>query len=314
MLTDLAAVLTRAGLSVWEMDGWKTRANNGDPARFKPRGQMPHHDAMAFGWDGDPANDLNVPRNMIRVGQGGANTWWPRDPAVVGFDVAVLGAGPMPHAGDGRGWGAVPADAGNQWCFSHEVDITTGIAWPAELLARFIYGTAVLHQHYGWSVDCSPTHAEYAPGRKRDPDPEHFDADAWRAHLTMSPAILRTRWLSIANPTPIPTPSKDDDMTPEQYNRLLDAAQRAAAGQPVVSVVDDAAGKDAVLYALGHSPHKIENVVDLGIGRAAHAYQPALGANGAEWSVPYHYALQILKANGHFNPVAAAKAIGLNIR
>lgn len=158
---------------VIEHPGWKTRGRPRSVGPFTPRGVMIHHDASAPGpspamarfiaQEGRPAEGIPAPlaQLWVCVGCNGAH-------AVGSWH--VLAAGRANHAGEGSGWGALPARLGNTLCFGIEVDHTTGEAWPDKLRRSLVLGTAALMNHMRSDArEWLTSHKEYAPGRKIDP-------------------------------------------------------------------------------------------------------------------------------------------------
>lgn len=171
--TWLADVLRAVGVRVVETPGWKTRGRPPSTGGFVPRSVMWHHDASS------PGDSPNVPAYIIAgrpaAGEPGplAQLWVDR-PGVW----HVLAAGRCNHAGDGQGWGIIPADLGNTYAIGVETDHTTGEAWPDAQLVSLRVGTAAILER----LKASPMlalcgHKEYAPDRKTDPDGLDLDSE-----------------------------------------------------------------------------------------------------------------------------------------
>lgn len=222
MLTDMADVLRAAGLTVIEHSGWKTRAQT--DGNFTPRGILFHHDASAPG----PSNYL--PDFLADLSHPGAQLWV--DYTGRWYTIA---AGRMWHAGAGKGWGDIPANAGNTYSFGVETDHTEGEAWAPGQLDSITRGFAALCHAYGYNPMTSVCgHREYAPGLKIDPS--GVDMDVFRRNVaalagggTLPPPIgitpapegtLLMRYANLDNPTGT-TPNRTAVLTVDPVGRSL---------------------------------------------------------------------------------------------
>lgn len=174
-MTWLPGVLRAAGVAVSEVDGWQARGHAGDLDReFTPCAVLVHHDGSAAGptpgewvylrdgFDSDVDNHFDAQSWVDRNG-----VWH------------VIAAGRAQHAGAGIGWGAIPANLGNQFSLGVETDHTTGEDWPRAQLDSLARGCAAICRARGWDPRTAVAgHKEYAKGRKTDPD--GIDMDAFR--------------------------------------------------------------------------------------------------------------------------------------
>jgi len=155
-ITDLPAVLRRAGVEVVLHAGWSTRGLS-TSSRFEPRHLVWHHDASA------PGDSPGVPDYMIRnFNSAGAQIWVDR-----AGRWHFIASGRAAHAGT-----VLPGKPDNYTSVGIEADHTTGEAWPDDLLDSLRKGTAAILAHWRTTpaaslhfhkTICSP------PGRKVDP-------------------------------------------------------------------------------------------------------------------------------------------------
>jgi hypothetical protein len=175
----IADALRRAGVTVKEMDGWKTRGRPASTGGFDPRGVIVHHDASATGATSGQATFI------AKTGRPAENIPAPLAHCWVDTDGVwhVLAAGRCNHAGTGRGFGRIPPDCGNQFAIGVETDHTTGERWvPAqkEALKRGVAALVdAMHVDAATSV-CG--HKEYT---SRKPDPAPLDMDDFRADVAV---------------------------------------------------------------------------------------------------------------------------------
>lgn len=164
MLTDLADVLRRGGVTVKEHPGWKGRGYAGWQL-VEVRGTLWHHTATNRArFAGDPAPTLEMCVNG-RPGLAG-----PLCHIVLGRDgvAHVIAAGWANHAGRGFTPG-IPVDAGNAYLVGIEME-SSGLApwdWTAAQLAVIPAIRDALRAGYGHRRDVS--HAEYSSEGKIDP-------------------------------------------------------------------------------------------------------------------------------------------------
>lgn len=215
MLTDLADGLRKHGLTVIEIDGWKTRGWAGRGFYGTPKGVLHHHTATTSARrysTGSPTlsmliggrSDLPGPLCNLAFGRGG--------------EVYVVAAGWANHAGVGGPIGGVPLNAGNGWLIGIEAE-SSGVApadwtadqirvWPylASALARMYKpdspNTSLQLAHYEWS-SMGKIDASLLPGR----------VDGLRSAQAWVTATGRHSW-SYSNPTGEPAKAAAKPVTP----------------------------------------------------------------------------------------------------
>lgn len=172
-ITDLPAVLRKAGITVVLHDGWATRGLS-TTQRFEPRALVWHHDASA------PGDSPGVPAYMIRnFANAGAQIWVDR-----AGRWHFIASGRAAHAGT-----VLPGKPDNYTSVGIETDHTTGEDWPDALLTSLRTGTAAILAHWKTTPSdglhfhktiCSP------PGRKVDPDGLDLAAERKRVAVLMA--------------------------------------------------------------------------------------------------------------------------------
>lgn len=197
-LTDLADVLREAGLKVVEIDGWETRGFSrkvGDVYRadlLDLHTIVIHHTATSQSTPGnyptlatvrDGRSDVAGPLSQLGLGRDG--TWY------------VIAAGYANHTGKTFLWWQ-----SNSYALGVEAEAAgTGDPrdWPKGQMDSYAKGVAALAKNYGVPVARVLGHKEIAAplGRKTDPS---FDMRVFRTQVDTIP--------------------KEDDMTPEESNRL----------------------------------------------------------------------------------------------
>lgn len=200
----LADVLTRAGLDVTEMSGWKTRGRPASTGGFDPRALVFHHDASAKGPSPSEAKFIALTGRPPKIPAPLAHCW---------VDTAggwhVLASGRTNHAGLGSGFGRIPKDSGNTYAIGVETDHTKGEAWAPGQLEAITRGFAALAD--AMSIDPMRSicgHREYAPGRKIDPS--RVDMDAFRRDVATLMGTMRGgRGHPPPHPVPPPTAAVD---------------------------------------------------------------------------------------------------------
>lgn len=175
MLTDLADILRGAGLTVVEVEGWKTR---GHGVMASAKGILIHHTAGPATGDfpslrvvRDGRTDLAGPLSQLGLGRTG--TWY------------VIAAGRSYHAG------ATIDDSvfGNSNAIGIEAEATgtpstnTGHAhWPEVQYQSYVAGVKALQAAYAIPTSRVLGHKEAAVPAGRKPDP-NFSMDEFRANL-----------------------------------------------------------------------------------------------------------------------------------
>ncbi len=172
MRIDWAAeVLTSAGLSVVEEDGWKTR---GAAFSAQPLGVIMHHDASAAG------TTPKSPSVVIhgRKGLAGPLSQWYLNREGVWHVVAsgrANHAGPGSYNGIGTGNSSfVGVEAANNG---------TGEEWPQAQLVSYFTGVAAILNRLGAPSLMAIGHKEWAPTRKIDPS---FNMDSARLFIRIA--------------------------------------------------------------------------------------------------------------------------------
>lgn len=171
-LINIAGILRKAGLSVIEQPGWKTRGH-GDMGAV--RGVICHHTAECRDADTEPAlhvithgrPGLSGPLCNLGLGQAG--------------DYYIIAAGRAYHAGKGAWQGQT---SGN----SHFIGIEAendgiGEPWPEKQMDAYARGCAALAIAYGFHVSMVIGHKEWATPKGRKSDPS-FDMAAFRRRVT----------------------------------------------------------------------------------------------------------------------------------
>lgn len=186
-LTDLADGLRARGLTVVEVEGWKTRGvvNRNPPyqrlALEAPRGTLWHHtatnrnsfvhsDMPTLGLLANGRSDLPGPLCQIGFGRNGT--------------VYVVAAGLGNHAGLGWEFPGVPEDAGNWYLIGIEME-SSGIApwdWTDAQKRVAPYLGAALMDMYGYTLNIG--HYEYSKEGKIDPAGWPGGMDGLRAQIT----------------------------------------------------------------------------------------------------------------------------------
>jgi hypothetical protein len=212
-LTGLADVLRSAGLTVVELDGWRTRgrSNNSQYADGRPWCLMWHHTASAG--DGAADADYCTFRSPDR----------PITNLVTGRDgiVYVCAAGPTNTNGKGGplefSRGTVPVDSMNTFAVSNEIS-NNGVGMPypqVQIDACFAVSNAVTAA-YGLEPDDVANHRDWTT-RKIDVATATAVLGPWMPASTNSSGTwslydLRTECRRRAGTSPPPATGKDIDM------------------------------------------------------------------------------------------------------
>ncbi len=161
----LADVARNAGLTVDEVDGWKTRGR--DYCSMKPKGVVCHHTA------GPKTGDM--PSLPLLV-QGRKNLPGPLSQYGLGRSgkVYVVAAGTSNHAGAG-GWKGLDSNCD---VVGIEAENTGNEPWPKKQLVAYVTLVAAICDHLKIDTAMVAAHREWAPGRK--PDPHSIDMDQFR--------------------------------------------------------------------------------------------------------------------------------------
>lgn len=168
---DLPARLTKAGLRVESVPGWRTR---GRPGAFAPRGVLWHHtggaaDGLEYArWmalTGRP--DLPAPLCQLSIGRDGT--------------VYVLAAGRANHGGKARAAGPMPEGDGNALYVGVECHNTGSEGWRPSQRDAMVKVAAVLSEILGCGADHHRGHVETSTTGKWDPGA--LDLDEFRADI-----------------------------------------------------------------------------------------------------------------------------------
>lgn len=122
LFNDLGRQLTRNGVKVKHVKGWRARGTGGT---FAPRGVIFHHTASS------PASGNAPALGIVTFGR--SDLPGPLSNFVVGRDGTVffVAAGRCNHAGEGGPIKGIPANSGNTYLFGVECENSgLGEAWP----------------------------------------------------------------------------------------------------------------------------------------------------------------------------------------
>jgi hypothetical protein len=188
-LTDLPAVLRKAGLHVVEVPGWETRSRPESTGGFAPVGNLWHHTGAK---DVNPLSiedDLAYARWLAEVGRSDLPA--PLCQLSVGRDgtIYVCAAGRGNHAGSAKASGPVPAGDGNALYLGWECQNTGSEGWPGAQYEAMVKGAAATSAHYGWTATANRAHRETSLTGKWDPG--RLDMDDFRADVADEMAAAR---------------------------------------------------------------------------------------------------------------------------
>ena len=174
-LTDLAAVLRDAGLTVIELDGWRSNGRPKTTGGFDPVGILWHHtggtpNTRAYAdWMANTGRvDLPAPLSQLSIDRAGR--WY------------VQAAGRANHAGSAKASGPVPAGDGNALYLGVECMNTGSEGWTPEQRDSMVRGGAALSEHYGYPAAANRAHKETSSTGKWDPG--LLDMDRFRADIS----------------------------------------------------------------------------------------------------------------------------------
>lgn len=241
-LTDLDDVLRAAGLTVIEVDGWKTRArSSGGYSTGRPTHVMIHHTASPPHTDGQRDVDYIVSGSPVRPV---SNIYTDRKGVVW---VCAAGATNTNGKGADTWGGGVPVDSMNTYAIGNEIANTgTGEPYPIAQQASVLRSTAALCSAYGIGTHHVRGHFEWAPTRKIDPSgPSQWatsgkwNMDAFRHDVGLLLAPPPTR-------PPTPIQGVPDVFYPINPHRNSDT--RAFGGPGVAPNVDHVFGLDTAKF------------------------------------------------------------------
>jgi hypothetical protein len=208
----LPDVLRDAGLTVHEVDGWKTRSGqeDADASTFDPRGLIIHETrSVGIASDGDEIDvlvngreGLSGPIAQLYLGRNGH---WHVVAAGLCHHVKVGFAGPFEDRGNSRLLGVEAAHTVSVNAAGRRLEVWDDKPVQFE---SYLRGAAAILNHTGWPPPVG--HKEHQPGDKSDPD---FDMDSFRADVVRVMA------------------GEDDFMTPEEVAAGVVLGMHSALGQ-----------------------------------------------------------------------------------
>lgn len=181
---NLPSILRAAGLTVVEVDGWRTRGRPASTGGFDPVGCLVHHTATSRA-----SSDEAVVRLLV-----GGRSDLPGPLCHLGLardgTVYVIAAGRANHAGEARSSGSVAAGDGNSLYIGIEAfNDGRGEPWPAVQYDAYVLLAAVLSVKVtGNSVNTVRGHKETSVTGKVDP---LFDMDGFRRRVAATMDQLR---------------------------------------------------------------------------------------------------------------------------
>ena len=224
-LTDLADVLTKAGLDVEEVSGWKTRGRPKSTGGFNPVGVLWHHtgsydsltdardDTEYAAWLAKSGrSDLPAPLCQISISAEGK--------------VYICAAGRANHAGKAKASGSVAGGDGNSLYIGIECMNSGKQGWPKPQYEAMVATGAALAAYLGTSPKAQRAHKETSVTGKWDPG--MLDMDKFRRDIA---ARIE------ANKPPAPQPEPEGPVTTNPSTRvgqarlLLDEARKRTSGQ-----------------------------------------------------------------------------------
>ena len=156
---DLTTRLTKAGLTVQTVPGWRTRTR---PGSFAPRGVLWHH-------TGSKSSGLEYARWMATVGRSDL----PAPLCQLSIDrdgtVYVLAAGRANHGGKARAAGPMPTGDANTLYVGVECHNTGSEGWPPAQRAAMLKVAVVLSGVLGCTAEHHRGHVETSLTGKWDP-------------------------------------------------------------------------------------------------------------------------------------------------
>lgn len=161
LVARVTARLRATGITVHEVDGWRTRAR---PGVWRPRGLLVHHTAIRASYT-RPAAGL---RTCV---EGRADLPGPLCQTLGGYDgaVHVISAGRANHGGKARAAGPVPAGDANSLYWGHEIDYYPDAPMSAEQYRTATILGAILVSELGVTPEHVRAHAETSVTGKWDP-------------------------------------------------------------------------------------------------------------------------------------------------
>lgn len=192
MLTDLADACRRSGLTVVELDGWRTRTRPASTGGFEPRGVLVHHTGgksdtkeYALWMAATGRADLPAPLCQLALDRKGT--------------VYICAAGRANHGGDANASGPMPAGDANTLYIGIEAMNTGSEGWAPTQYDAYVALCAALCAHYGWPATHVRAHRETSSTGKWDPG--LLDMDTFRDDIA---ALIEG----------------DDEMKPEDFDKI----------------------------------------------------------------------------------------------
>ena len=168
MLTDLADAARKSGLTVVEIDGWRTNGRPASTGPFDPRGVLCHHtgsyDALA-----DAPDDLAYARWLANQGRDDLPAPLCHLALSAEGVVYVTAAGRANHAGTAKPSGPVPGGDGNELYIGIEAMNNGTQGWTPVQYDAYVRLCRALVDHYGWTAQHVRAHKETSYTGKWDP-------------------------------------------------------------------------------------------------------------------------------------------------
>lgn len=253
-LTDLADVLRAADLHVVEIDGWETRGRPPETGDYDPQGILWHHTGAA---DRDPSSTIDDFEYAVWLATVGRSDL---PPPLCGLSIGrdgtvyVCAAGRANHAGVAKASGPMPSGDGNAIYLGIECQNNGTEGWTIVQYGAMVTAGAALSRAYAWPAERSRAHYETSVTGKWDPgDPDGIplgdhrvmDMDAFRAQIAAK--------------------IEEDDMTPEQEDRIVARVTEAIRNQKIDNPAVDGGPQwsdDTAVNALYDTVHRIEDAVN----------------------------------------------------
>lgn len=227
-LTDLADVLRDAGLTVVEIDGWKTRGRPSSTGQFNPVGVLWHHTGTLQGgkeyaeWLAKVGrSDLPAPLVQTSVGRDG--TWY------------ICAAGRANHAGTAKPSGSVAGGDGNSLYVGVECQNNGAEGWSKAQYDSMVTGGAALGAFLHCTTAAQRAHKETSVTGKWDPG--LLQMDKFRADIgaAMEDDMLNDADRQFIKDTVHAAAVRENERDKRRYQRVVARLSELAA-----EVADDA--------------------------------------------------------------------------
>jgi hypothetical protein len=179
-LTNLADVLRKAGLTVVEVDGWKTRSRPESSGGFNPVGVLWHHTG-SFDGASDARNDRDYAKWLASVGRSDLPAPLCQLSISAEGVVYVCAAGRANHAGKAKASGTVAAGDGNSLYVGVECMNSGKQGWPKPQYDAMVKTGVALAKMLGSSAQAQRAHKETSTTGKWDPG--MLNMDKFRADI-----------------------------------------------------------------------------------------------------------------------------------